>query len=207
VRRNPEEVRERIVNAAIKVFAAHGFFRAPTDLIAREAGVSKGLLFWYFRSKDELILEVARRSLPVDVIEACLETQEGGAEALRCVGSRYLSKYRDAAMRNLMLHTMAASHIYPTLDEALRRLCSDQLRRLARMVYGSDDVEARVRIRTFFGSLLCYTLRPPRDIPPEEYLNHLIATLLGPTPHEPASQVPGPADSVPTIADQGQEGE
>jgi len=49
----PEEKRERIINAAMKEFLA-GYKKASTDNIVREAGISKGLLFHYFSTKERL---------------------------------------------------------------------------------------------------------------------------------------------------------
>ena len=45
--------RERVINAAMKEFAK-GYKTACTDTIVREAGISKGLLFHYFGTKDGL---------------------------------------------------------------------------------------------------------------------------------------------------------
>ena len=47
------EKRDRVINAAMKEFAK-GFKSACTDTIVREAGISKGLLFHYFGTKDGL---------------------------------------------------------------------------------------------------------------------------------------------------------
>ncbi|MDR0271912.1 MAG: TetR/AcrR family transcriptional regulator [Clostridiales bacterium] len=47
------EKRERILNAAMREFL-HGFKKASTDNIVREAGISKGLLFHYFGTKENL---------------------------------------------------------------------------------------------------------------------------------------------------------
>lgn len=48
------EKQERILNAAIKVFALNGYKKASTDVIVQEAGISKGLLFHYFSNKLSL---------------------------------------------------------------------------------------------------------------------------------------------------------
>lgn len=48
-----EEKRERILNAAMQEFL-EGFKKASTDNIVREAGISKGLLFHYFGTKEKL---------------------------------------------------------------------------------------------------------------------------------------------------------
>jgi len=49
----PEEKRERIINAAMKEFLI-GYKKASTDNIVRDAGISKGLLFHYFSTKEKL---------------------------------------------------------------------------------------------------------------------------------------------------------
>ena len=48
------EKQERILNAAIKVFALNGYRKASTDVIVTEAGISKELLFHYFTNKLSL---------------------------------------------------------------------------------------------------------------------------------------------------------
>jgi AcrR family transcriptional regulator len=52
----PAELRRQaILAAAIGVFAQHGFDVATTDQIARAAGLSKGGLYWHFKSKDDIL--------------------------------------------------------------------------------------------------------------------------------------------------------
>ncbi len=46
-----KEKQDRMINAALKVFAMNGYEHASTDDIVKEAGISKGLLFHYFISK------------------------------------------------------------------------------------------------------------------------------------------------------------
>lgn len=46
-----KEKQDRMINAALKIFALHGYRHASTDDIVREAAISKGLLFHYFESK------------------------------------------------------------------------------------------------------------------------------------------------------------
>src|SRR4026208_9037 len=51
-----QAVRDRIVRAAIEVFARHGFHRATMQDIVRQSGLSVGAIYTYFKSKSELIL-------------------------------------------------------------------------------------------------------------------------------------------------------
>lgn len=52
----PLDRQNQIINGAIKVFSASGYRQTSTIDIAREAGISKGLLFHYFNNKKELYL-------------------------------------------------------------------------------------------------------------------------------------------------------
>jgi AcrR family transcriptional regulator len=51
-----KEKQSAIINSAMCVFSAGGYKKALTEEIAKEAGVSKGLLFHYFGSKQKLYL-------------------------------------------------------------------------------------------------------------------------------------------------------
>lgn len=50
-----EEKKNLIMNVALELFAADGFYSTTISKIANEAGISKGLLYNYFESKDDLI--------------------------------------------------------------------------------------------------------------------------------------------------------
>lgn len=49
---------QRILDAAIKIFAVKGFFQAKVSEIAREAGVADGTVYLYFKNKDELLISI-----------------------------------------------------------------------------------------------------------------------------------------------------
>ena len=53
-----EEKKNAVVNAALEVFGTNEYKRASTDLIAAKAGISKGLLFYYFKNKKELYMYI-----------------------------------------------------------------------------------------------------------------------------------------------------
>jgi TetR/AcrR family fatty acid metabolism transcriptional regulator len=52
---NAVDKRRIILDAAIRVFAREGFHRCRVSAIANEAGVAYGLVYHYFRSKDEVL--------------------------------------------------------------------------------------------------------------------------------------------------------
>lgn len=55
--------RERIVAAALRLFGEHGYERTSVKMIAAEAGVAQGLLYNYFRGKDDLLRAVFERGM------------------------------------------------------------------------------------------------------------------------------------------------
>lgn len=66
----PQEKQQAILNAGYRVFSQNAYKKCPVSEIAAEAGISKSLLFYYFRNKQELYLflwdtcaEITMRSL------------------------------------------------------------------------------------------------------------------------------------------------
>lgn len=52
------EVRERILSAAVDLFAAHGYDATSVSQVVAQAGVTKGALYHYFSAKDDLLFEI-----------------------------------------------------------------------------------------------------------------------------------------------------
>ena len=50
--------KQKILNAALEVFANQGYHSATVDAIAKNAGISKGLMYNYFKSKDDVLHEL-----------------------------------------------------------------------------------------------------------------------------------------------------
>ncbi len=63
-KREKEQRRNQIMDAARKVFSAKGFSRATMEEIAGEAELSPGTIYLYFKNKDEL-----HTSLSIDILE------------------------------------------------------------------------------------------------------------------------------------------
>jgi AcrR family transcriptional regulator len=74
-----EETRQRILSAALKLFHDRGFEAATMRDIAEEAGVATGAAYYYFPSKDAIVMEFYRRSSDEmqPKIEAALATATG----------------------------------------------------------------------------------------------------------------------------------
>ena len=81
--RRKEDRPQEITEAAFEVFAERGYSGARVEEVAKRAGVSKGLLYLYFRTKEELFKAVVK-SVVVRRVDALLEavaTTELSSEA------------------------------------------------------------------------------------------------------------------------------
>ena len=55
--------RERVLDAALALFAEHGVHGTSLQMIADRVGVSKAAVYYQFRSKEDIVLEVIRPSI------------------------------------------------------------------------------------------------------------------------------------------------
>lgn len=61
--RGTQDSRDEILKAAMRLFASRGFHETSMSEVAREAHVSKALIFWHFKTKEELFVAVLNRLL------------------------------------------------------------------------------------------------------------------------------------------------
>lgn len=105
-----KEKQDRMINAALKVFALKGYKHASTDDIVREAAISKGLLFHYFDSKLGLYTFIYDYSLrymslemkstvqksETDMFELLKQQEQAKVQALR--GYPYMQQFLNRSM-------------------------------------------------------------------------------------------------------------
>lgn len=49
---------QRIIDAAVKVFAGQGYFQSTVSMIAKEAGVADGTIYLYFKNKEDILVQI-----------------------------------------------------------------------------------------------------------------------------------------------------
>jgi AcrR family transcriptional regulator len=81
-----EKTRTKLLRGAIQVFAQHGAEARVIDLVIRQAGVSRGTFYNYFRTNDELFLEVAREvsNEIITIVDPIVQRQQDAAASLAC---------------------------------------------------------------------------------------------------------------------------
>jgi len=92
----PVDKRRQILDAAVRVFARQGFHATRVADIADEAGVAYGLVYHYFRSKDDVLNElfVERWSLLLSAIEEADRAGGPHRERLAAVATFIVESYR-----------------------------------------------------------------------------------------------------------------
>jgi AcrR family transcriptional regulator len=112
--------RQQILEAALKVFSTKGFHKATNKDIAQAAGgISPGLIYWYFKDKEDLFLSILRERAaifqladhPEQVID--LPPREG----LAFIGRTYLSIFRMPGNVAILRMLMGEAIRFPQIGE------------------------------------------------------------------------------------------
>jgi TetR/AcrR family transcriptional regulator len=93
-----DDKRRAILDRSAELFAAHGYDRASMSMIADACGVSKGLLYHYYRDKEALLFDMIRFHLEelLEAVEAANRPELRGEDRLRALAAALLEAYRDA---------------------------------------------------------------------------------------------------------------
>ncbi|MDF1574595.1 MAG: TetR/AcrR family transcriptional regulator [Bacteroidales bacterium] len=137
--REKQQRKDEIVLAAEKVFFSKGFDLATMDDIAEEAELSKGTLYLYFKSKEDLHMAVARRSIRL-LRSVTLKATEGGGTALEKLGRMgratiEFSRSDPDRMRAIM-----------TLEEMEPQTLSVSTSDVQEMIYKESTVETVIQL-------------------------------------------------------------
>jgi AcrR family transcriptional regulator len=116
-----EEKPRRILDAAVRVFAAQGYEATRVGDIAKEAGVAYGLVYHYYGSKDAVLEAVFREAWGrlLAAVAAAEETGGSAPEQLALVVKIVLRAWRDDPdlVRLLVREVTRSPHIQDELDE------------------------------------------------------------------------------------------
>jgi TetR/AcrR family fatty acid metabolism transcriptional regulator len=91
-RRRTSDKRDRILEAAVKVFACKGYFAARVADIARHAGVADGTIYLYFRNKEDILVSLFAETMAehIEKGRAEIATVEGAVQRLRVIAQHHL---------------------------------------------------------------------------------------------------------------------
>ncbi len=152
--------RERILAAAERIFARHGFFAAKVSEIAKEAGVADGTIYLYFKSKDDLLISLFENRMTQvnEHLRAVIE-REAPAGQLRAFIKAYLRLIHDepAAAEVLTIELRQSSKFMKEYDNPQ---FADFLRMLGGIIAAGQErgeldgsIPSHVAARLIFGML------------------------------------------------------
>jgi TetR/AcrR family fatty acid metabolism transcriptional regulator len=86
-----------ILEAAIKVFAEHGFYQSTVAQIARKAGVADGTIYLYFENKEDILLQFfAYKTRQIfDKFQKVVTKSDTAETKLRNLVSSHLKEFQD----------------------------------------------------------------------------------------------------------------
>jgi AcrR family transcriptional regulator len=122
-----EEMRERILEGGRRAFIAGGFRGTSVPSIAAEAGVSVGLIYRYFPSKEELFLELCLSGTPSELADLArrIAPIEDPVARLTTAIDSYFDALFHAIGAPLVLQALAAAPSDERIREALQRRGDD----------------------------------------------------------------------------------
>lgn len=155
----PEDKRQLILDAAVRVFARKGYHTSRVGDIAEEAGVAHGLLYHYFDSKEELLETIFRNTwtLMLDTISGVESLEEPARETLRKVAAIVLRAWRDTpdVVSVLVREVTRSPHLQQEIGETEQAFAA--LERIIRTGQESgefrEDVDPRFASFIFYGAL------------------------------------------------------
>ena len=118
-----DQRRHQIMDAALTVFSHLGFERASMDDIAKEAGVSKGALYLYYKSKDAIIAKLLQLFFDQALKQVkLLAAGEGSVTEQLLAFTRVLTREMDrmAAMQPISPQFYAIAARHATIRQHLR---------------------------------------------------------------------------------------
>jgi TetR/AcrR family fatty acid metabolism transcriptional regulator len=153
--------RRQILDAAIRVFARQGFHSCRVSDIADEADVAYGLVYHYFKSKEEVLNElfVERWSLLLAAIDEVDASSDTPREKLDAVAGFIIESYRyDPELMKVIIVevTRAANSFGQTHLPEIRRAYQGIEKIVADgQAQGAfrDDVDAQVASMWFYGAI------------------------------------------------------
>lgn len=113
-----QEKQDRMVNAALKIFALNGYLHASTDDIVKEAQISKGLLFHYFDSKIgvySFIYDYAVRYISLELSSAVDPSETSYFELLRQIEAAKMQVLKSYPYMFLFVYRAAKENITEAL--------------------------------------------------------------------------------------------
>jgi TetR/AcrR family transcriptional regulator, fatty acid metabolism regulator protein len=185
--------RRQILDAAVRVFARQGFHTCRVSDIADEAGVAYGLVYHYFRSKDEVLdtLFLERWNVMVALIGQVDEQDLPARDKLYAIASFIVDSYRrdPELMKVIIVEVTRAANSFGRTHLDQIRLAYDRIAVIVEKGMGSgefrDVVTPQFAAMAFYGAIeqvltgWIFGMLPTGDEAYERAKGFVIETIFG----------------------------
>ncbi|MFC8435141.1 TetR/AcrR family transcriptional regulator [Streptomyces sp. NPDC057253] len=151
--------RQRLLDAAVKEFAAHGFAGARIEAIARRAGMNKQLVYHYFGSK-QAIYEAVFEQVIAENINRAFPPGEDRKYSEVTLEELRMNNSRDTALFHRLLMFEALDSEREIHKEAERRAVYDKLVERVRKAQGQGEIDPSVDPSMFYLAALSMQIVP-----------------------------------------------
>ncbi len=136
---SPEERKRTFVEVAIRLFFENGVESTTMQQIAKEAGVSYGLFYHYFRSKDDLLTAAVDQLSKENVIGDLLSNHDVSLKEQLCrLSETYLQLME--SQREIIWLFLSESRKRPALEQRLHAAGQDMRRHLCDYLKARQDL-------------------------------------------------------------------
>ena len=145
------DTRARILDAALDVFSEHGFEGSSLQQIADRLDLTKAALYYYFRSKDELLKALVAPAIAgvEEILDAC--SGEPDTPARR---KEFMKEYLDYFLRQRRLIAYISRDLATLAHPAISAGNEERRARMEAILAGSDlDFSDQVRVTMAFGGI------------------------------------------------------
>ncbi len=165
-----QQTREKIFDAGLKVFSLKGYSGATLNDVAREAGITRGAIYWHYKNKEAFFREVEARleTYYDDVIEKISRSEVWFPNKLRTIIIELLNRFnedlqwrrmQEFALRSFLSH----KRLNPSLmQRTIRDKPMDLLKRAIerREIYHRwDETSALLALASFISGMFLHIIQ------------------------------------------------
>ncbi len=172
--------RTKIINAAIELFARKGYHATSISSIAAKAGIAKGLLYHYFKSKSELLDEILKNSLSEvdEPMQALMMPGDPVDKMALLIESTFAMVQSDIKRWKLLVSIMTQYEVLIRIRKIFSKMMQGYLEifehLFKEMKVPQPKLEAYRLAATIDGVMLHYIYYLPDGYPLEEIKNEII---------------------------------
>ncbi|MBK7035411.1 MAG: TetR/AcrR family transcriptional regulator [Bacteroidetes bacterium] len=171
--------KEHIADVALQLFASNGYDKTSIAMIAKKADVAQGLMYNFYSSKDDLLIEILNRGF--EVIRLSMEAYTNEKDPKKAI-SKHIDSTFDLVEENkeywklfhsIRMQNTVKQFLEETYHTSLQLILTTLTQNFKKMKYPNPAVEAKIFFATIDG-LVNHYLMNEEEFPLKKIKKHLI---------------------------------